>query len=59
MVFIEALAQPLWAVFSKDTDASLVTAFTREMAVLKETGFLDRERSEHVERWRKRACGKR
>lgn len=57
VIFIEALAQPLWAVFSKGTDAGLVEAFSEEMAVLKEGGFLDREMVDHGKRWQKLACG--
>ncbi|WP_199823615.1 ABC transporter substrate-binding protein [Labrenzia sp. OB1] len=56
VVFIEALAQPLWAVFSKGSDPELVEAFREEMADLRENGFFEKHYAEHVESWQKLAC---
>lgn len=57
VIFVEALASPLWAVFSKGTDPELVEAFRREMAVLKEEGFLEALTLEHQVNWKTLACG--
>ncbi|WP_170107137.1 substrate-binding periplasmic protein [Roseibium marinum] len=58
VVFIEALAQPLWAVFSKESDPELVEAFRQEMAVLRENGFFDKTFAEIRDSWQKLACGR-
>jgi len=57
VIFVEALAKPLWAVFSKGTDPELVEAFRREMSALKEEGFLGAEIQEHQANWQTLACG--
>jgi polar amino acid transport system substrate-binding protein len=57
VVFVEDLAKPLWAVFSKGTDPDLVDAFKTEMAQLKEEGFLEQRTRLHTASWQKRACG--
>lgn len=57
VLFIDALAKPLWAVFSKGTDPELVDAFRQEMAALKTAGFLDERIETHTASWQKRACG--
>lgn len=57
VIFVEALAKPLWAVFSKGTDPELVDAFRTEMAALKREGFLDAQVREHQANWQTLACG--
>jgi polar amino acid transport system substrate-binding protein len=57
VVFVEALAKPLWAVFSKGTDPDLVEAFRTEMATLKDEGFLSAQIREHQANWETLACG--
>ena len=57
VIFVEALASPLWAVFSKGTDPELIEAFKREMAALKAEGFLDAQTLEHQANWKTLACG--
>lgn len=57
VVFVEALAQPLWAVFSKGSDPQLVEAFREEMALLRENGFFEETYADHIESWQKLACG--
>ncbi|MHA7775925.1 substrate-binding periplasmic protein [Roseibium sp. M-1] len=57
VIFVEALANPLWAVFSKGTDPELVDAFKREMAVLKAEGYLEAQTLEHQVNWKTLACG--
>ncbi|MTI07384.1 transporter substrate-binding domain-containing protein [Roseibium denhamense] len=56
VVYIDALASPLWAVFSKGTDDALVDAFKTELAALAEEGFTDRRFRYHVEAWQQNAC---
>lgn len=57
VIFVEELAKPLWAVFSKGTDPDLVDAFRAEMAVLKDEGFLDAQILSHRSNWQALACG--
>jgi len=57
VIFVEALAKPLWAVFSKGTDRALYDSFRTEMATLKEEGFLDAQIQEHHANWQTLACG--
>lgn len=57
VIFVEALANPLWAVFSKDTDPDLVEAFRAEMAALREEGFLEAQLRDHQANWQTLACG--
>jgi len=57
VIFVEALAKPLWAVFSKGTDPDLVEAFRTEMAALKDEGFLGAQILEHQTNWQTLACG--
>ena len=57
VVFVEALAKPLWAVFSKGTRPELIEAFKTEMAALKQEGFLDAQIQEHQVNWQTLACG--
>ncbi|MEP3670247.1 MAG: hypothetical protein ABJN42_26355, partial [Roseibium sp.] len=57
VIFVEELAKPLWAVFSKGTDPDLVDAFRAEMAVLKDEGFLDAQILSHRSSWQALACG--
>ncbi|WP_269585111.1 substrate-binding periplasmic protein [Roseibium sp. Sym1] len=57
VIFVEALAKPLWAVFSKGTDPDLVEAFRAEMAALKDEGFLSAQIREHQANWETLACG--
>jgi polar amino acid transport system substrate-binding protein len=56
VVYVEALAKPLWAVFSKKTDPSLVEAFKKEMAELKRSGLWEDRMNQHRENWQKLAC---
>jgi polar amino acid transport system substrate-binding protein len=56
VVYVEALAKPLWAVFSKKTDQKLVEAFKNEMVKLKQSGLWEDRMSEHRENWQKLAC---
>ncbi|WP_421980176.1 substrate-binding periplasmic protein [Roseibium sp.] len=56
VVYIEDLAKPLWAVFSRGTDIQLVEAFRDEMAALKESGYLQEQMRRHRENWQSRAC---
>ncbi len=51
VVFVEALANPLWAVFSQGTDPALVEAFRQEMSALKDSGFLDARTRQHQVNW--------
>ena len=51
VVYIEDLAKPLWAVFSRGTDPAVVAAFRSEMAVLKESGYLDNQMRIHRDNW--------
>lgn len=55
--FIEDLARPLWAVFSKKVDSNLVEAFKKEMVALKQNGFWEDKINEHLENWQKLTCG--
>jgi len=57
VVFVEALANPLWAVFSQGTDPALVEAFRQEMTALKDSGFLDAQTRQHQVNWQTLACG--
>ncbi|WP_165814736.1 transporter substrate-binding domain-containing protein [Labrenzia sp. 011] len=57
VVFIEDLAQPLWAAFSQGSDPDMVEVFREEMAELRKDGFFDSLYAEHIDRWQKRACG--
>ncbi|MCK7612303.1 substrate-binding periplasmic protein [Roseibium sediminicola] len=57
VIFVEALAKPLWAVFSKGTNPDLVDAFRTEMAALKDEGFLEAQIQEHQANWQTLACG--
>lgn len=57
VLFVEALAKPLWAVFSKGTDQELVAAFQGAMEDLKAEGFLDAQIQEHQANWQTLACG--
>jgi polar amino acid transport system substrate-binding protein len=57
VIFVEELANPLWAVFSKGTEPELVEAFKREMSALKEGGFLDAQTQDHQVNWKTLACG--
>ncbi|WP_305987908.1 ABC transporter substrate-binding protein [Roseibium sp. MMSF_3544] len=57
VVFIDDLAKPLWAVFSKETDPELAEVFREEMASLKETGYLDDLTKHHRAKWQELACG--
>ncbi|ASP34960.1 hypothetical protein CHH27_18350 [Labrenzia sp. VG12] len=57
VVFVEALAKPLWAVFSKGTDQELVAAFQGAMEDLRAEGFLDAQIQEHQANWQTLACG--
>lgn len=56
VVFIEALAKPLWAVFSKGTDPVLVEAFRSEMARLTENGLKGELTQRHRSAWLAQAC---
>lgn len=56
VVFIEDLAKPLWAVFSKGTDPDLAKAFREEMAALEKTGFPEDLTEMHRDKWQQRAC---
>lgn len=57
VVYIEDLARPLWAVFSRGTDPAIVDAFRTEMAALKASGYLDEQMRIHRDNWQSRACG--
>ncbi|MET1415973.1 ABC transporter substrate-binding protein [Roseibium sp. HPY-6] len=57
VVYIEDLAKPLWAVFSKGTDPDLADAFRREMVALKDSGYLEELTQMHRENWQIQACG--
>ena len=57
VMFIEDLAKPLWAVFSKGTDPELAKAFQEEMAALKKSGLPEDLTAAHRAKWRKLACG--
>ncbi|WP_420334555.1 substrate-binding periplasmic protein [Roseibium sp.] len=57
VVFIEDLAKPLWAVFSRGTDPMIVEAFRSEMAALKDSGYLEEQMRIHRDNWQSRACG--
>jgi len=57
VVFIEDLAKPLWAVFSRGTDPALTEAVREEMSVLKKSGYLDEITELHSAKWQKLACG--
>lgn len=57
VVYIEDLAKPLWAAFSRGTDPLIVEAFRTEMAALKESGYLDDQMRIHRDNWQSRACG--
>jgi polar amino acid transport system substrate-binding protein len=56
VIYVEALAKPLWAVFSKKTDPELVEAFKKEMAELKQSGLWEDRMNQHRENWQKLAC---
>lgn len=57
VVFIEKLAKPLWAVFSKGTDPELTEAVRKEMSALKTNGHLRELTDLHRAKWQKLACG--
>lgn len=57
VVYIEDLAKPLWAVFSRGTDPEIVEAFRTEMATLSESGYLEAQMRIHRDNWQNRACG--
>lgn len=57
VVFVEALAKPLWAVFSKGTRPDLVEAFRTELSTLRQDGFLDAQIQTHQANWQTLACG--
>jgi len=57
VIYVEALAKPLWAVFSKGTQPELVEAFKTEMAALMQEGFLEAQIREHQTNWQTLACG--
>lgn len=59
VIFVEALANPLWAVFSKGTNPALVDAFRKEMAALRKEGFLLSVIRQHQAGWQTLACGAR
>ncbi|CTQ56777.1 Bacterial extracellular solute-binding proteins, family 3 [Roseibium album] len=56
VIHIEALARPLWAVFSKKTDPELVEIFQKEMVKLKQNGLWEDRMNQHRENWQKLAC---
>jgi polar amino acid transport system substrate-binding protein len=56
VIYVEALAKPLWAVFSKKTDPELVEVFKKEMAELKQSGLWEDRMNQHRENWQKLAC---
>jgi len=56
VIHIDALAKPLWAVFSKGTDPELVEAFRREMENLRAEGYWKERFDHHVVRWQNIAC---
>lgn len=56
VIHIDALAKPLWAVFSKGTDPELVEAFRQEMEILRTEGYWQDRFDHHVDRWQNIAC---
>lgn len=56
VVYIEELANPLWAVFSKGTDPELVSAVRDEMNNLRQEGYWQARFDHHVDHWQKIAC---
>lgn len=56
VIYIDALAQPLWAVFSKGTDPVLVDMFREEMQHLRKEGYWKARFDHHVDRWKEITC---
>lgn len=53
---IDALAKPLWAIFSKGTPDELVSAFRQEMRNIKAEGLFDHYYNENMQRWNTLPC---